>query len=83
MATHPDNHLATIVGSNVLAARKREGLTQQDVAHALGTSVSRVSGWERGEHMPSRSAQPPLARLLFDGDMTAMFRDHDPKEIAA
>jgi transcriptional regulator with XRE-family HTH domain len=81
MATQPNHHLAALVGTNIAAARERAGLTQQEVATAVKTSISRVSDWERGLHMPSRSVQPLLAELLFEGDVTAMFRQ--PDEVAA
>lgn len=78
MATPPNHDLAGLIGANISAARKRKGLTQQEVATAVQTSISRVSGWERGQHMPSRSKQPLLAELLFDGDVTAMFQAPEP-----
>lgn len=63
-----------LVGANIRAARETKRMSQQDVAAALGTSVSRVSGWERGRHLPKRSQHAPLAALLFDGDELAMFQ---------
>jgi transcriptional regulator with XRE-family HTH domain len=83
MATHGAHHLAALVGANIANARKRAGLTQQEVAAALGTSISRVSGWERGEHLPGRSTQPGLADLLFSGDITAMYREGDEEQVPA
>jgi transcriptional regulator with XRE-family HTH domain len=75
MATQIDTHLANIVGANISRARRFKGLTQQDVAGALATSTSRVSGWERGLHLPSRRQQQPLAELLFGGDVSALYRE--------
>ncbi len=70
MATQPTYQLKDIVGRNIVAARETQGLTQHELATALDTSVSRVSGWERGKHTP-RNLQA-VADLLFDGDMAAL-----------
>jgi transcriptional regulator with XRE-family HTH domain len=77
MATQTNNHLSRVVGVNIAAARARKGWTQQQLATALGTSISRVSGWERGEHLPQRSHQPAIADVLFGGDLNALFRPID------
>jgi len=83
MASHMANHLSSIVGRNIAAARDTAGFTQHELASRLNTSTSRVSGWERGEHLPSQKQQPAIAELLFDGDITAIFRDSEPEGAAA
>lgn len=75
MATHATNHLSKVVGANIATARERKGITQLQLAAELSTSTSRVSGWERGLHMPSRRQQPALAEVLFDGDIGALYRE--------
>lgn len=81
MATQPSYQIKTVVGRNIAAARSRKGLTQHEVASLLNTSVSRVSGWERGVYMP-RNTQA-VADALFDGDLLAMFREPAETEVAA
>jgi transcriptional regulator with XRE-family HTH domain len=45
--------------------RRAAGLTQQQLATALGlTSTRAVKAWERGDYAPSLSAARPLARAL-------------------
>jgi len=83
MASHVANTLPDLVGRNIAAARETAGLTQHQLATELGTSTSRVSGWERGAHLPSRKQQPAIAALLFDGDETAIFRDSETEGAAA
>lgn len=36
--------------------REAMGLTQEDFAHKLGTSVSTVNRWENGKNRPGRMA---------------------------
>lgn len=81
MATRRNTQTKTTVGCNIVAARDRLNLTQHELASALNTSISRVSGWERGEHMP-RNLQA-VADELFGGDITALFRAPDPEDVAA
>lgn len=83
MATQGTTHLAEIVGANIAAARTKAGLTQQELATEIESSVSRVSGWETGKHLPSPRKQARLAARLFDGDTTALFREADPEPVAA
>ena len=39
------------------------GLTQEDFAHELGTSVATVNRWENGKNRPGRMAIKLLAML--------------------
>ena len=77
MATRASHHLPTVVGHHIATARRERGLTQQQLATDLGTSISRVSSWENGRHLPGQRHRITLADQLFDGDVTAMFREPD------
>ena len=81
MATHRTTHLKTVVGRNIVDAREKKGWTQLDLATALGTSISRVSGWENGKHLP-RNPQA-VADHLLDGEVGRLFTVEGPKEAAA
>lgn len=79
MATRGTTSLPALAGANILKARLTKGMTQHEVATELGTSVSRVSGWENAKHLPQRKVRQPLADLLFEGDVSEMFRvDKEP-----
>lgn len=52
------------IGKNIQNSRKRLGLTQEQVADALGVSVAAVSKWETGGAYPDITLLAPLARLL-------------------
>lgn len=80
MATQATPQIKEIVGRNIVAARERKGWTQLDLATALGTSISRVSGWETGKHLP-RNPQA-VADHLLDGDVSSLFTEL-PQEAAA
>lgn len=47
-------------GSVIRYLRRQLGMTQEDLAHALGITVGTVSRWEKGRFRPSR-----LARTLI------------------
>lgn len=46
-----------------LSCRKKAGLTQAEVAKALGVSDAAVCQWEKGETMPSGKRLPEIAKL--------------------
>lgn len=52
------------LGEKILSARKKSGLSQVDLADALGVSRQSVSKWETGEANPEIGKLPELARLL-------------------
>lgn len=47
-------------GGVIRYLRRQLGMTQEDLAHALGITVGTVSRWEKGRFRPSR-----LARALI------------------
>ena len=47
-------------GGVIRYLRRQLGMTQEDLAHALGITVGTVSRWEKGRFRPSR-----LARTLI------------------
>lgn len=70
---------------NIRARRRELGMTQEQVALALGVTAPAVSKWEQGATYPDVTLLPALARLL-QMDMDALFgfrRMPDAQEIAA
>jgi len=55
------------IGTFLRQARKEKGLTQGNVADALGVSAQAVSKWERGENLPDVTYFPDLAKLYDCG----------------
>ena len=73
-----DEKLKTLLGANIVAYRKRSGLTQAKLAEQLNYSDKAVSKWERGESMPDVLTLVQLAEL-FDTSVDELLRD--PNEI--
>ena len=53
-----------ILGNNIMTLRKANGLTQEQLASALGISFQAVSKWETGNSCPDISTLPLLADLF-------------------
>lgn len=53
-----------ILGSNIVRLRKEAGMTQEQLANALGISYQAVSKWENGVSCPDISTLPLLADLF-------------------
>ena len=73
-----DEKLKSLLGANIVAYRKRSGLTQAKLAEQLNYSDKAVSKWERGESMPDVLTLVQLAEL-FDTTVDELLRD--PNEI--
>lgn len=73
-----DEKLKNQLGANIVAYRKRSGLTQARLAERLNYSDKAVSKWERGESMPDVLTLVQLAEL-FDISVDDLIRD--PNEI--
>ncbi len=64
MSTKLQNSLLRLVGERIRKARRRKGLSQEALAHAVNMDRSYVSGLERGEFNVSLLALAKLARAL-------------------
>ena len=76
-----DEQLKNQLGANIVAYRKRSGLTQAKLAELLNYSDKAVSKWERGESMPDVLTLVQLAEL-FDTTVDELLADPNalPKE---
>ena len=76
-----DEQLKNQLGANIVAYRKRSGLTQAKLAELLNYSDKAVSKWERGESMPDGLTLVQLAEL-FDTTVDELLADPNalPKE---
>lgn len=52
------------IGDNIRTARKRKGLTQEELAGQIGVTSQAVSRWESGAGMPDISLIVPIAQVL-------------------
>ena len=52
------------IGTNIQQLRRARGLTQEQLADAVGVSAAAVSKWETGAACPDLLLMAPLARLL-------------------
>ena len=69
------------LGNNLFNARKRSGLSQEDVAAKLGVSGQTVSKWETDETLPDISQSKKMA-LLYNLSLDELISfDEDIKEI--
>lgn len=59
-------------------ARKRAGLTQAEVARAMGITSQAISQWERGEATPEIDRLGRVAKLYEVDPAWLMFGDGDP-----
>lgn len=63
---------AQIIGARLRDLRKEAGLSQKEVADAIGATPSAIGMYERGERVPNDENKVSLARL-FDVDLMAVF----------
>ena len=74
------------LGEKILAARKKAGLSQTDLADLVGVSRQSVSKWETGESSPEAGNLLPVAKalnvtvdwLLSEDDVPAPVQDASP-----
>lgn len=69
------------IGSKITDLRKKKGLTQEQLAAALGVSAPAVSKWETGGSYPDITLLCPLARALgTDVDFLLAFEEELSEE---
>lgn len=56
-------------GSLIRSLRERVGLTQEELAQALGITVGTVSRWEKGRFRPSRLARTLILNFARSHDV--------------
>lgn len=71
MTTRSDRHRDDWPAERIKDERKRAGLTQAQLADALGVTAAAVSLWESGANDISDVNRFKLARVLIDGDLPA------------
>jgi Zn-dependent peptidase ImmA (M78 family)/DNA-binding XRE family transcriptional regulator len=69
------------LGRRIREARERKGLTQADIASALGKTPTAVSYWESGQRSPGLDDLTQLTRLLGVG-VAALLPSQPPKVLA-
>ncbi len=52
-------------GKKITELRKKDNMTQMELADRLGISFQAVSNWERGNTMPDISKLPELADIFY------------------
>lgn len=76
-----------ISGDHIRAAREAAGLTQQQLANALGVTLRTVGNWERGESVP-RNREAKIRSILanhlpgFSQDSISLERATDMELLA-
>lgn len=61
------------------ARRKAAGLTQEDLAAALGCTRQAVVAWERGDVLPTADRLPQLAKAL-GCSIDELYQDYKTEE---
>ncbi|MDE7297627.1 MAG: methyltransferase domain-containing protein [Lachnospiraceae bacterium] len=56
--------MSNMIGKNIYSLRKKQGLTQEELAGLVNVSFQAVSKWETGNSLPDVSALPLLANAL-------------------
>jgi len=72
------------IAENLKILRKKNDMTQEDVAEVLGVSPQSVSKWERGDTYPDITLLPSLANLYKTSidSLIGMEKINDDKAIA-
>ena len=77
------------MGDIVRRLRSKLGMTQEELAHALGITVGTVNRWENGRFRPSKLARSTIQEfarkhgVVLDEDHASQNADHEPKTTAS
>jgi DNA-binding transcriptional regulator YiaG len=75
MIRQPENFPET-----VKEVRRQLGLSQEDLAHALGVSFATVNRWENGKTVPSKLAQRQFEQFCKDQVQKGSLNRNEVKE---
>ena len=67
-----------VLAENIVSLRKKQGMSQEQLAEKLNVSRQAVSNWERGIAVPDVEMLTLLAQL-FDTDLTTMVNGESGK----
>ena len=57
------------IGQKIKEYRKRKFLTQEELAHCLGVSLTSVNRWETGKFEPTMQIKKKLYQLFIEAGM--------------
>lgn len=77
MTSQAPRQLKMIVAENIATARRDKGLTQRQLAEAVGTEGFAVSRWERATVSPSTMYLAAIAKAL-GREFAWFYTDHSP-----
>ena len=80
MQRQATRHISQVLGTNLRTAREEQGLTQHELALAVGSQAFQISRWENGLHRPKDAMLATLAEVLRV-DLAWLYTDHT-KEVA-
>ena len=69
------------MGERIKKYRKERGLSQNDLAEALGISYMTVRRWEAGKRVPSSKMLEPLCKVLEVTPFKILFDGHKASEM--
>ena len=49
------------IGTTIAIPRQQKGVTQEEMARAIGTTAQAISKWERGKNYPDLEPIPTIA----------------------
>ena len=67
--------LREIIPENIVALRKKQGMTQVDLAKKINYSDKAVSRWEKGEVLPDIETLQALSRI-FNVSLSYLLEEH-------
>ena len=76
-----NDHLKTVIASNISDLRRRHSMTQLDLAEKLNYTDKAISKWERGESVPDVLVLKSIADL-FDVTVDYLLEEDHPATVA-
>ena len=71
--------IKAIIANNLIILRKKNNLTQNEIADKLSYSDNMVSRWERGEITPSVETLPQISEF-YSVPLSSLLSEHSLEE---